>query len=314
MIADAVAADLGDRRAVHELRRHAPGALQRQQRARRAAPLQLPGPAQPGAGGAVAAFILMQQELRHDPWPGHFAHRRGGHLATICAWLLPLLVLIDGLLMISNIRYPHMVNRYLRGRRSIGRCSRSWRCCCCSSSRTATSLALGPLFYALVGPMGYGLHALRRMAAAGGDRLSSVAAGRIIAAMSSSHRDRHPLRPFADRLSPRRRARTALFNWLLARTSRREVSPAHRRHRPGPQHRKRRGNSSKICKWLGLALGQRRAGLSIQARRSTTGSSRQLIAEGRRTRRTRRPRSWTPSAQAEKQKRALPLPPAAAHR
>jgi phosphatidylserine synthase len=35
--------------------------------------------------------------------------------------LLPVLVLCVGLLMISSIRYPHLVNRYLRGKRSIGR-------------------------------------------------------------------------------------------------------------------------------------------------------------------------------------------------
>ena len=28
---------------------------------------------------------------------------------------------MTGLLMVSNFRYPHVVNRYLRGRRSIGR-------------------------------------------------------------------------------------------------------------------------------------------------------------------------------------------------
>ena len=65
----------------------------------------------PGAGGAVAAFILMQQELRHDV----------PVLGTVCIYILPLLVLMTGLLMISNIRYPHIVNRYLRGRRSMGR-------------------------------------------------------------------------------------------------------------------------------------------------------------------------------------------------
>jgi CDP-diacylglycerol--serine O-phosphatidyltransferase len=66
----------------------------------------------PGAGGAVAAFILMQQDLQRNglEW-----------LSAVCVWLLPGLVLASGLLMVSNIRYPHLVNRYLRGKRSIGR-------------------------------------------------------------------------------------------------------------------------------------------------------------------------------------------------
>lgn len=66
----------------------------------------------PGAGGAVAAFILMQQDLRQHQFDA---------LSNFCLWILPLIVLMTGLLMISNIRYPHVVNRYLRGRRSMGR-------------------------------------------------------------------------------------------------------------------------------------------------------------------------------------------------
>lgn len=66
----------------------------------------------PGAGGAVAAFVLMQQDLMHNGLD---------RLSNTCVWLLPALVLATGLLMVSNIRYPHLVNRYLRGRRSIGR-------------------------------------------------------------------------------------------------------------------------------------------------------------------------------------------------
>lgn len=66
----------------------------------------------PGAGGTVAAFILMQQDLQHEGFAA---------LSAVCVWLLPLVVLGTGLLMISAIRYPHLVNRYLRGRRSMGR-------------------------------------------------------------------------------------------------------------------------------------------------------------------------------------------------
>jgi phosphatidylserine synthase len=35
--------------------------------------------------------------------------------------MLPIIVLVMGLLMVSTIRYSHMVNRHLRGRRSIER-------------------------------------------------------------------------------------------------------------------------------------------------------------------------------------------------
>jgi CDP-diacylglycerol--serine O-phosphatidyltransferase len=74
----------------------------------------------PGAGAAVAGWVLLQQELRYDPWHGHLTST-AEVMASVCTWLLPPLVLTTGLLMISHIRYGHMVNRYLRGKRSLGR-------------------------------------------------------------------------------------------------------------------------------------------------------------------------------------------------
>lgn len=67
----------------------------------------------PGAAGAVASAVLLQQEFR--PPAGEF------NLFFYCAtWALAPIVLIAGLMMVSNIRYSHLVNRYLRGRRPIG--------------------------------------------------------------------------------------------------------------------------------------------------------------------------------------------------
>jgi CDP-diacylglycerol--serine O-phosphatidyltransferase len=71
----------------------------------------------PGAAGAVVAMILMQQDLRRAAVDYHWM----GALANTCLYLLPVLVLGTGLLMISNIRYAHIVNRYLRGRRPLTR-------------------------------------------------------------------------------------------------------------------------------------------------------------------------------------------------
>jgi CDP-diacylglycerol--serine O-phosphatidyltransferase len=66
----------------------------------------------PGAGGAIAAFVLMHQELVRNKY---------FQTANVCLWLLPIIVLCVGLLMVSAFRYPHVVNRYLRGRRSVTR-------------------------------------------------------------------------------------------------------------------------------------------------------------------------------------------------
>jgi CDP-diacylglycerol--serine O-phosphatidyltransferase len=73
----------------------------------------------PGAAGAVVAFILMQQDL-NKLWEETGSRFIGG-LASTCTYILPALVLVTGWLMVSNIRYPHVVNRWLRGRRPIAR-------------------------------------------------------------------------------------------------------------------------------------------------------------------------------------------------
>lgn len=73
----------------------------------------------PGAAGAIIALVLMQQDLEME------TQRTGSvllqALAYVCVWLLPPMLMICGLLMVSTIRYPHVINRYLRGRRSIAR-------------------------------------------------------------------------------------------------------------------------------------------------------------------------------------------------
>jgi CDP-diacylglycerol--serine O-phosphatidyltransferase len=66
----------------------------------------------PGAAGAVVGLILMQQDLAREGFAS---------LSNACVIVLPFVILSTGLLMVSNIRYPHLVNRYLRGRRTIGR-------------------------------------------------------------------------------------------------------------------------------------------------------------------------------------------------
>src|ERR1051325_8684315 len=64
----------------------------------------------PGAAGTVAAFVLMEQSLKvNSRWISAL-----GTAAHVCIWLLPPIVLMTGLLMVSALRYPHLVNKYLR--------------------------------------------------------------------------------------------------------------------------------------------------------------------------------------------------------
>jgi CDP-diacylglycerol--serine O-phosphatidyltransferase len=117
----------------------------------------------PGAGGAIAGFILLQQELRYDPWHGHLVST-ASNLEAALVWLLPVLVLVAGLLMISHIRYGHMVNRYIRGRRSIGRVILVVSLVLLFIVAHRYVIALGALSYALAGPIAYGVSRLRRVA------------------------------------------------------------------------------------------------------------------------------------------------------
>jgi CDP-diacylglycerol--serine O-phosphatidyltransferase len=100
----------------------------------------------PGAGGAVAAFILMQQDLRSN---------RFETLSDLCVWLLPIIVLGTGLLMVSGIRYPHLVNRYLRGKRSLARLLLVLGLILLLVVWHQYTLGIGALAYALWGPVSW---------------------------------------------------------------------------------------------------------------------------------------------------------------
>jgi CDP-diacylglycerol--serine O-phosphatidyltransferase len=123
----------------------------------------------PGAGGAVAAFILMQQDLYHwslslrgtNPSVATFV----GMLSLVCLWLLPVIVAATGLLMVSTIRYPHLVNRYLRGRRSLGRLVLALVILLGFVVAHRYVLGLGMLAYVLWGLLGWGYLRARPRAA-----------------------------------------------------------------------------------------------------------------------------------------------------
>jgi CDP-diacylglycerol---serine O-phosphatidyltransferase len=97
----------------------------------------------PGAAGAVASLILMEQEL---------AHQGLTFLSQACVTILPIVVLATGLLMVSQLRYPHLVNRYLRGRRSIARLISIWILVLLIFVAHQYVLGIGTLTYAAWGP------------------------------------------------------------------------------------------------------------------------------------------------------------------
>jgi CDP-diacylglycerol--serine O-phosphatidyltransferase len=107
----------------------------------------------PGAGGSVAAWILMQQDLR---WLGSAlggGYTLARHLASIAIYILPVIVLATGLLMVSGIRYTHIVNRHLRGKRSLARLLAVLALLLLLIVWHQYTLALGMLTYAMLGPV-----------------------------------------------------------------------------------------------------------------------------------------------------------------
>ena len=118
----------------------------------------------PGAGGAVAALVLMQQDMHEQT----FTFGRGTtlgelfwNLSHVCVWLLPAVVLATGLLMVSGIRYPHVINRYLRGKRSLQRLLLMLVLILAIFVAHRYVLGIGCLAYALSGVLSWGYLRLR---------------------------------------------------------------------------------------------------------------------------------------------------------
>ncbi len=73
----------------------------------------------PGAAAAVIGLVMIHREITNHAIAS--TSRLLDILQQSVTVLLPILLLACGLLMVSNLRYSHLVNRYLRGRQSIAR-------------------------------------------------------------------------------------------------------------------------------------------------------------------------------------------------
>jgi CDP-diacylglycerol--serine O-phosphatidyltransferase len=99
----------------------------------------------PGAAAVVAGVVLLQRKFITEGWDT---------LAYGLTWLVPLVVLAAGLLMVSHIRYPHLINRYLRGRRSPAALVLMVAIVLGVSVAHWYVIAAGTLIYAALGPVG----------------------------------------------------------------------------------------------------------------------------------------------------------------
>jgi CDP-diacylglycerol--serine O-phosphatidyltransferase len=109
----------------------------------------------PGAAAAVVGVVLIQQDL------SHLGYHWSRVAAEIVTYLLPLIVLGTGLLMVSAIRYPHLVNRYLRGRRSVARLVGVLAVLMIVIFQHRYAFGIGSLLYALYGPVNLAFLRLR---------------------------------------------------------------------------------------------------------------------------------------------------------
>jgi CDP-diacylglycerol--serine O-phosphatidyltransferase len=116
----------------------------------------------PGAAAAVIGTVLIQQDLRELGLDGY---RWARAASGVFVYVLPVIVLATGLLMVSAIRYPHMVNRYLRGRRSIGRLLAGVAVLLMVVVAHRYAFGIGSIAYALYGPFTVAYAKLRPRAA-----------------------------------------------------------------------------------------------------------------------------------------------------
>lgn len=79
-----------------------------------AAHMKFKGLPSPGAAAIVAILVLLFAHVTDRGWLDRTA------LAWIYCLTLPAVTLASALLMVSTFEYPHLINRYLRGKRSFG--------------------------------------------------------------------------------------------------------------------------------------------------------------------------------------------------
>jgi len=79
--------------------------------------LSFAGLPSPPAAGTIVSLVIFQQDLlpKITKWPVEFINASG----FVAVWALPVITLMAGILMVTRIPYPHIVNRVLRGKKQF---------------------------------------------------------------------------------------------------------------------------------------------------------------------------------------------------
>lgn len=104
----------------------------------------------PGAAGAVASLIVLHQHLLHTSEGVNDSTT----FAKAAALFIPLIALLCAIGMVSNLRYAHVVNRYLRGSRDFGALVRIALPVMAAVWFLQETLAAACTLYAISGPAG----------------------------------------------------------------------------------------------------------------------------------------------------------------
>lgn len=118
----------------------------------------------PAAAGTIASLALLQSYLQSDhEILGALAAPATLHrLADAVSYAYPFLALAVGYLMVSTVRYVHLPNRYLRGKKSIRKIARMvFMGIVLFAIFPEVGLALAFLGYAISGPIGMALGRVR---------------------------------------------------------------------------------------------------------------------------------------------------------
>jgi CDP-diacylglycerol--serine O-phosphatidyltransferase len=102
----------------------------------------------PGAAGTVASLALV-----HQHYFGPYPERLSPRLDQLCDILLAAFMLLVALAMVSKVRYLHLINRYLRGRKSIFRVGRLVVIALLLAIRWRESMAVAFSAYAISAPL-----------------------------------------------------------------------------------------------------------------------------------------------------------------
>lgn len=125
----------------------------------------------PGAAAIIAALVLMQQDSAHvaDQYAGINGTLAWlfSALSSLCLWATPPVLLASGLLMVSTFRYPHLVNQYLRGKRSLGQLLVLLGLILGLFVAHRYVLGIGTLLYAVTGVIGWTMLRFRQRFMAG---------------------------------------------------------------------------------------------------------------------------------------------------